>query len=81
MTLFEILNFNKEILLKLQSLGVRIEDCRYIELYDDYARMCKDGEKVTYIVSVLATKYGICERKVYAIIKLFGKHRTTGAVQ
>ena len=81
MTLFEILNFNKEILLKLQSMGIKIEDCRYIEPYDDYARMYQEGEKVTYIVSALAAKYGICERKVYAIIKLFGKHCTTGAVQ
>lgn len=81
MTLYEILNFNKEMLQKLQSLGVKIEDCRYIELYDDYIRMYRQGDKVTYIVSVLAANYGICERKVYAIIKLFGKHCTSDAVK
>ncbi|MCQ2127724.1 MAG: hypothetical protein MJZ06_09875 [Bacteroidaceae bacterium] len=80
MTLYEILNFNKEMLLKLQSFGAKIEHCRYIELYDDYTRMYEHGEKVTYIVSVLASKYNICERKAYAIIKLLGKHCTNNAV-
>ena len=80
MTLFEILNFNRELLNKLLSIGFRPEDCRYIDLYSDYERMRANGEKKTYIVSYLSDKYGISERKVYTIIKHFGKHCTTGAV-
>ena len=33
--------------------------------------MVADGEKVSYIVAALATKYDISERKVYDLIKRF----------
>lgn len=79
MTLFEILNFNRELLNKLFSIGFKPEDCRYIDLYSDYERMKTDGEKVTYIVTHLSSKYGISEWKVYEVIKRFGKHCTPGA--
>lgn len=80
MTLFEILNFNRELIKRLQSVGVKPDDCRYIELYKDYERMHMQGDKVTYIVSSLSEKYSISERKIYNIIKRFGTHCTTGAV-
>lgn len=80
MTLFEILNFNRELIKRLQSVGFKLDDCRYIELYNDYERMHKQGDKVTYIVSSLSEKYAVSERKIYSIIKRFGTHCTTGAV-
>ena len=36
MTLFEILYFNRELIEKLKSLGIKPDDCRYIDLYGDY---------------------------------------------
>ena len=80
MTLFEIINFNKELINRLQSVGFKQDDCRYIELYSDYERMYRHGDKVTYIVSYLSEKYNVSERKIYSIIKRFGTHCTTGAV-
>lgn len=41
----------------------------YIELYNDYNRLLDEGEKVSYIVAVLAERYNVCERKVYTLIK------------
>lgn len=38
------------------------------------------GEKTTYAVLYLANKYSICERKVYDVIKRFGKCCTLDAV-
>ena len=76
MTVFEILNFNRELLQRLQLLGLKTNDCQYIDLYNDFSRMQKDGEKVTYIVSYLANKYGVSERMIYKIAKRFGKHCT-----
>lgn len=38
------------------------------------------GEKTTYAVLYLANKYSVCERKVYDLIKRFGKRCTFGAV-
>lgn len=80
MTLFEILNFNRELIGKLSDAGFKPGDCRYIELYRDYERMHGQGDKVTYIVSSLSERYGVSERKIYSIIKRFGTHCTTGAV-
>lgn len=79
MTVFEILNFNKELLNRLVSIGFRPDDCKYIELYAEYEQLRRNNEKVTYAVSVLATRYRISERKVYEIIKRFGKDCTPHA--
>lgn len=79
MTLFEILNFNRELLKRLVSVGFKPDDCRFIELYRDYERMRSCGEKVTYIVSVLSERYSVCERKIYSIIKHMETDCTGGA--
>ncbi|MDR1984748.1 MAG: hypothetical protein LBQ28_07995 [Prevotellaceae bacterium] len=71
MKVIEILNFNKELLNRIQNAGIRLGDCRYIELYDEYKNRQRQGEKITYIVTVLADKYGISERKVYDLVKRF----------
>lgn len=80
MTLFEILNFNKELLNRLCMVGFKPDDCRCIDLYNEYEQMKNAGEKVTYIVNFLSAKYDVSERKIYEIVKRFGKHCTVGAV-
>lgn len=47
MKVIEILNFNRELLKRLQAAGIRLEDARYIDLYADYTRLLDQGEKVT----------------------------------
>lgn len=80
MTVFEILNFNRELINRLTKIGFKADDCRFIDLYSEFETMRDDGYKVTYIVSLLADKYTVSERKVYDVIKRFGKHCTVGAV-
>jgi Mor family transcriptional regulator len=80
MTVFEILNFNRKLLKRLSLTGFRLEDCRFIDLYSEYEQMCRNGDKVTYIVTYLSAKYSVSERKVYGIIKHFKKDCTTRAV-
>ena len=36
MKVIEILNFNRELLKRLQAAGILLEDARYIDLYADY---------------------------------------------
>ena len=71
MKVIEILNFNRELLKRLQAAGIRLEDARYIDLYADYTRLLDQGEKVSYAVAVLSEKYSVSERKVYALVKRF----------
>jgi hypothetical protein len=80
MTIYEILNFNRELLNRLTSIGFKPGDCRYIDLYSEYNQMCSAGDKVTYIVAVLSDKYKVSERKIYTIIKKFRKDCASGAV-
>ena len=80
MTLFEILNFNRELLNRLISVGFKPDDCHYIDLYRDYERMRNDGDKMTYIVSALSDKYDVSERKIYSVIKRFKSCCTADAV-
>lgn len=67
--MIEILKLNRELLKICMDVGIRVDDVQYIELYNDYNRLLADGEKVSYIVAILSERYGVCERKVYALIK------------
>lgn len=69
MKVIEILKLNRELLKICRDVGIRLDDVLYIELYNDYNRLLAKGEKVSYIVAVLAERYAISERKVYTLIK------------
>lgn len=73
MTVFDILNFNRELLLRLSKIGIKATDYIYVDLYKDYLQMYKEGNKKTYIVAVLSEKYNVSERHVYSIIDRFSK--------
>ena len=69
MKIIEILSFNKELLVKLNKVGVKTEDCVYVEMYEDYCKLMAKGNKKSYTVLMLAEKFGISERKVYGVLK------------
>ena len=69
MKVHEILEFNRELLRRLQAVGIRPGDERYVDLYADYERMTREGHKVTYVMACLSAKYGVCERKAYSLVK------------
>lgn len=65
MKVHEILAFNKELLEKLYSAGLNTSDFLHVDLYNEYARLKRDGLKKAYIVSFLSDQYSMSERKVY----------------
>lgn len=71
MKVFEIINLNRGLLDVFLKVGIHTSDVKYLELYNDYAKLHGEGDKVSYIVAILADKYGVSERKVYALIKRF----------
>lgn len=71
MKVIEILNLNKELLKIFRKVGIRLDDVQYIDLYNEYRELLSKGNKVSYIVAVLADRYSISERKVYSLIKRF----------
>lgn len=71
MKVIEIVSFNKELLGKIKAAGIHLDDYMYVELYNEYNAMRKNGEKIVYIVTVLSEKYNVSERKIYYLIKRF----------
>lgn len=71
MKIIEILKFNRELIKRLKTTGIRLEDEEFVDLYTDYTNLLKRGEKVSYIVALLSERYAVSERKVYTLIKRF----------
>ncbi len=71
MKVVEILKLGQNILKTLQKARIRIEDVRYIGLYEDYLSIMNDGYKKSYTIAVLSEKYNISERQVYYLLKRF----------
>ena len=80
MKVIELLNFNRELLKRLQEAGIRLEDAKYIDLYTEYVRLLEQGEKVSYVVDLLSEKHSVSERKVYELVKRFQSDCKTFAV-
>ena len=79
MKVIEILKLGQFFLETLQKSCVKMEDVRFIGLFDEYTEIIKDGGKVSYAVYLLAEKYGISERKVYYLLRKFGADCKIGA--
>ena len=86
MKVIEIINFNRELLKKLQEAGVRLEDVQYVDLYSEYMYRTSQGEKVSYVVAVphiISFDLTLPEqpkRTIYALIKRFRSDCKTFAV-
>ena len=72
MTIYEALKLSGGMIEQLERAGAKPSDHKYVRLFEDYQRARKRGEKVSYIVAILAERYKISERKVYDIVKRLG---------
>lgn len=59
MTNYELISLNESLLRTIVMNKVHVDDVRYTSLYKDYLRMRENGDKMTYIVAVLAKRYRI----------------------
>ena len=73
MKVYELLTFNRELLLRIHRAGIRTDDYRYADLYAEYEQRIAAGDKVTYIVACLSAKYGVSERQIYNLLDKFGR--------
>ena len=69
MKVVEILKIGQNLLELLQKSRIKVDDVRFIGLYDEYLELIRQGNKKSYAVLVLSQKYNISERQVYYIIK------------
>lgn len=71
MRIADFIRLHKEIMNLLSNYDVKMEDFKYIEMFEDYDSMVREGNKISYIVSYLSDKYRISEASVYRVLKRF----------
>jgi Mor family transcriptional regulator len=81
MKVCELLAFNRELLGRMISAGIRPDDYKHVELYNEYTAMKGRGEKVTYIIAHLSDKYKLSERFIYAFVSRMKKDITAQPIQ
>lgn len=69
MTAYEVVSLNKELLKRLQKIGIKTDDYKWLGIYGDYVRMKSKGNKTGYVVASISEKYGISERQVFKVVK------------
>lgn len=73
MKVIEILKLGRNFLEMLQKSCIKLNDLKYIEMYEEYEKMVALGEKISYAATILAKKYEISERQFYYLIRRFEK--------
>ena len=71
MIIAEVVKFHQELLKNLHKMGVRMEDAEYVNLFSDYCRLRRKGEKVSYIVAKLSEQYAKVSEKYIALSSVF----------
>lgn len=69
MTQYELLKTAESLLVVLMSNDVDAKDVKYLEMYQEYMRLKKEGHKVGYVVYYLSQQYECSEATVYRVVK------------
>lgn len=69
MTQYELLKTAESLLVALMSNDVDAKDVKYLEMYQEYMRLKKEGHKVGYVVYYLSQQYECSEATVYRVVK------------
>lgn len=81
MTVYDIVSLNRELLKRLHKNGIKTDDYKWLDLYNDYMQMKADGNKTSYIVAKLSCRYKVCERQVFKVVKKMGQNCQKRAVK
>ncbi|WP_315254269.1 hypothetical protein [Segatella oulorum] len=66
---YELLKASVSLLAMLEKNGIDAKDVKYIDLYDEYARLKSEGHKMGYIAYYLSQQYECSEATVYRVVK------------
>lgn len=68
MKIYDIISFNRELLQKLSNLNINSSDYQAATIYEQFIKLKKEGEKVSYITLKLAELHGCSQRTIYNIV-------------
>lgn len=69
MKIAELIKISKETMKMMSKCGIKTDDWRHLEMFDEYHSMRENCEKFRYIMAYLAEKYRLSESSVRRIIK------------
>lgn len=73
MKAFELLIINKSMIELLAKNDLDVGDVKYIEAYQEYARLMAEGHKQLYVMQYIEDEYEISKSTIKRLIKKFGK--------
>ena len=68
----DLIKFCAEAMKAFSKIGIKMGDCRYVKLYDEYCLMVNNGHKKEYIIAALQEKYGMSESTLRRVLKRLG---------
>lgn len=68
MRIIDLIEFNKELLQRMNEAGIRLEDYKYCDLYHDYLKLSETMPTRKAVILTLAERHHISDRQVYNIL-------------
>jgi len=65
----KVLSLAQPMLETLFSAGINPKDVQYLDLFNEYVRLKKEGHKITYIEAYLCEEFNIRKTKFYKLVK------------
>lgn len=69
MRIIDLVEFNRELLQRMNEADIRLEDYKYCDLYRDYLKLSETMSTRKEVILTLAGMYHITDRQVYNILK------------
>lgn len=69
MRIVDLVEFNRELLQRMNEAGIRLEDYKYCDLYRDYLKLSETMNTRKEVILTLAERHHISDRQVYNILK------------
>lgn len=69
MRIIDLVEFNRELLQRMNEAGIRLEDYKYCDLYRDYLQLSETMKSRKEVILTLAERHHISDRQVYNILK------------
>lgn len=65
----ELVKISTEAMKVMSEADIRVDDWRWVKMYEEYLEMRERREKFRYVVAHLAEVYGVSESSVKRVVK------------
>lgn len=73
MKAIELVKIGKVLLEMLSNADIKTEDYKYIQLYEEYMKLRREGNKYDYATAILSKRYKISQATVSRLIRRLSK--------